>query len=1482
MSLSAKQKQAYIARLIFTIPEDISTMRLQSAWEEVVVSMPSLRTRIVQTEPYGFMQVVLKEKIEWISSDDMDAYHQKEEETTMLLGDRLSRHALVQDTSSGAWKLVWSVHHAVYDGWSMELIKEALYKAYQGERRVPAPTFNHFVKYLSEADRNQADMFWKRYLRGAQRTSFPLLPSTNFQPQPTSSIKHTIMLPHILQSGTTMSVLLYTAWAVLLGRYTESDDVVFGTTLSGRTVPVLGIEDMTGSTITTIPLRLRLSKEATTDEAHGVQMLSKTVAELLQEVQDMMTEVIPFQHAGLQNIQAISKDTHEACNFCNLLVIQPRQDEVGSTKSLTGEPTVNDLAAFHTYGLLLNLQLKETAVEALASFDSRVISSSQVQRLLQQLDLILQQMSTDTSVTVNGLTMISKEDEVAIERWTSKAINPVEECIHHLVEGHALQQPNAPAVCSWDGDLTYQSLDHLSTRLANHLKDLGIAPETIVPLAFEKSKWTIVAMLAVLKAGGAFALLDVAHPIDRLKLLCLKVKASIAIASWSASVRIGFIDTVVILDEQTIEKFPVSTKNPSSTAYSNNAAYVIFTSGSTGEPKGCVIEHGSYCTAASGHGPALGMHSKTRSLQFASYSFAATFMETLTTLMHGGCVCVLSEDERTNEIAQSIQKRCANWAFLTPSLLGVLDPESVSGLSDLCIGGESIQLAQIEHWADKVSLRQTYGSAETSAVVSAAKLSKASTTGDIGKAVTGKYWIVELTDHNKLAPVGTVGELIVEGKVIGRSYIDEPEKNAAAFIEKPDWRKKFGLPTQGSRFYKTGDLVKYNDDGGLKYMGRKDAQVKLRGQRIELGEIEYHVRRAITDIINLAVELIIPQDGKRENAMIALFVVIDDATDEAIELLDISSTTTARVRELRKEVQGELETLLPAFMVPSVFIPLRRLPMTVSGKVHRKRLREIGSSLSTQQLAEMQGVRQGEKRAPSTETERKLQNLWAQVLNLPVEEIGLDDSFFRLGGDSISAMRLVGLARGKGMTLTVADLFHHSRLLDIASRTDSFLASSVLSSTASPFSLLRVSNPRLFLRETISPRIATSVENIEDVLPVTDLQASFIATRQVNYLFLDLGQAVDVELLKHSCVELVRCHETLRSVFIAHQDQVYQVILRELRLQISEYETSLDIQQFSESICSEDFDKVIGLEEQLTRFMLVRDHYQQARLIIRMSHAQYDGVCLPWILDGLASAYQRLPLGQQSGFSSYIYHAASKKEESYDHWRRLLQGSSMTKITTKLNDHIPETVALNKLTVSRVVSVLRMPRNITAATLVSAAWSLVLAKVAQENDVCFGQVVAGRNAVIQDIHKMVGPCVNIVPVRVKFASNWTNMDILLTVQEQHLSLGDADSVGLTEITDRCTSWPSGTTFESIVQHQNIEENPEIRLAKSTMRVQWFSKYIPPSLLIVSSKVGNELRVTLHTNNHFLSHSTAEILLARLCGVIQTVSSNEFSPLTSVI
>ncbi|KAF2471493.1 acetyl-CoA synthetase-like protein [Lindgomyces ingoldianus] len=603
------------------------------------------------------------------------------------------------------------------------------------------------------------------------------------------------------------------------------------------------------------------------------------------------------------------------------------------------------------------------------------------------------------------------EGEDVQDVWRRNQVVPesVEQCVHELIKTIAQRTPNSIAIHAWDGEMTYGELDAMSAKLARHLVWLGVKLEDIVPLCFEKSMWTVVAMLAVLKAGGAFVPLDPEHPRNRHEEIFDQTGATVVLTSAQYSTLWGdFACSIVTLCEATINQLPMEMNEIYTAVHPSNAAYVIFTSGSTGKPKGVVLEHRAVSTSCLGHGSVFGFTPHTRALQFASYTFDVCIAEIITTLLFSGCVCIPSESQRRDNLSDTINHMDVNWAYLTPTVARLLDPHTIVTLRTLVLGAERVVLADCEVWRDQVEVMNAYGPTECCIFCTGYVGMEGFKSSLLGKSIASVGWVVDPENHDKLAPRGSVGELLIEGPILARGYLNDAEKTSAAFIDDPAWLLQGGggYPGRHGRVYKTGDLVYSEPDGDLVYVGRKDDQVKVRGQRVELGEIEHHLRECMPEARLMTVEVILPK-GQKHNAMLAAFLQLNGEIDTALRT-DVMAETSLGARVMRPvEVENKISQRLPSYMIPDVYFAVTQLPMTVSGKTDRKRLREIGASFSAQQLAEMQTLSQGPKRLPSTQTEQTIQQLWARVLGIEPEIIGLDNSFFRLGGDSIAAMKML-------------------------------------------------------------------------------------------------------------------------------------------------------------------------------------------------------------------------------------------------------------------------------------------------------------------------------------------------------------------------------------------------------------------------------------------------------------------------------------------
>ncbi|KAI0964932.1 hypothetical protein F4678DRAFT_454558 [Xylaria arbuscula] len=1203
-----------------------------------------------------------------------------------------------------------------------------------------------------------SEVYWREALAGCEHTPHPALPSFVDYPRATQELQYRRHDLNGFSTGVTTTTLAYAAWAMITGCMTDSKDVVFGITSS----------EGDG----TIPFRIRLRSD-------------QSIEEYLKTIHHQATEMTLFGSIGLNGIAKVSSDCRHACLFQTVL-------------DTTGQPNnCSQLQRFNNYGLAIQVQVDGTCVDFKASLDPRMVEPQLGYKLLYRLGYVMEQLSyAKTGAVVADIAMVPPLELSLIQEWNSIIPPVVQNRIHDVIKDQTSVRPDAQAVCAWDGEFTYQKLDDLSTNVARRLAEAGLGPESVVPLCFEKSKWTVVAMLSVLKAGGAFILLDASLPAARIQNICRQVGATTCITSVSCEALLSpFIRRAIVLCEQTTEYQILNNaaiRSQTTKAHPRNAAYIIFTSGSTGEPKGCVIEHQAYCSAAFGHGDILGMNSETRALQFGSYNFAGAIMETLMTLMYGGCVCIPSDGDRTTALAQATCKLNANWAFLTSTVLALISPEDVPSLRTICVGGEPIRNSQIREWATKVQLRQTYGSAETAAVVASEKLGPLSTFTSVGKPTTARCWLTHPDDVDRLVPIGAPGEVVFEGPVIGREYIGNQEKSSKTFITAPSWRADFGIQAPNSRFYRTGDIAVYRNDGSLELQGRKDTQVKIRGQRVELGEIEHQARLASPGIKEVAVDIAVVDDSR---PLLIGFLVMASTRDPARDSRICAGTS----EDIIQIVRSRLGNTLPHYMVPSIFLALPAFPLTISGKLDRKRLRELGSKLAAQELRQSRSATEKQLLQPSTETETRLQQIWSRVLKAERDAVGINTSFFQLGGDSVAAMKVVGEARKLGMHLIMADILRNDTIASLAHQ-QSLRAKANLEQHENDISAEPSS---VSISEGINFSDAKIRRNdVEAIYPLTGVQELLVATATTtgvlaDYFVLDVDPDLDLLKLENGCKKAFQRFPVLRACWPRLQERYWQIVLRKVEQQFCIINFSGDVVEFCQSFCIND-SKSLSPAHPTAAWFLLKHENGGIKLLLRMSHAQYDAFSLPHIFQYVFDNYQEKDIQFQPTFSTFLSHASRQRSRSIQYWRQVLKGSRLTRIVPYILPPVETRASKVGLVATQTeVHLPWRPKRITLATLARTAWAVLLSTMTGATDVVFGQVVAGRNSEIPQIEKIVGCCLNIVPERVNLSSPRTVGELLRVNQEQFLKMEDADTLDYRDIFKCCTDWPSEEGFDSM-------------------------------------------------------------------------------------
>ena len=578
--------------------------------------------------------------------------------------------------------------------------------------------------------------------------------------------------------------------------------------------------------------------------------------------------------------------------------------------------------------------------EVLSGFDAKLvyrcgrISSPFAEAIARTFQQILEEVLSNGSSSVGEQNVLPGQDRNAMFSWNPQMLRTHTDCLHHLLESKVRDMPEAEAICAWDGRVSYAELDELATAAALKLVEAGVGPGVYVPFAYEKSLWTVVATYATMKASGAFVPLEPNHPQKRNQEILHQVDARIVVTSDQyAPLFEPMVERVVVISNSTIKRKP---KNESASVLPANVKpsdpiLVLFTSGSTGKPKGMVLEHSAICTHALSHGNEMG-YQGSRVLQFAAHTFDVCIMDFFTTLLYGGCICIPSDSDRQNDLIGSINRMRADYAILTPSFAGLIEPWEVPTLKTLAIGGEKLSQDRITRWAEKVSLIQIYGPAEVGICLTKYMNDQRALPENVGYPLENcSCWLVDPNDHRRLVPFGAVGELVVSGPSLARGYLNDEAKTRASFISDLAWARLVGLA--GARFYKTGDLLRYNTsmcDGSFNFVGRKDTQIKLRGQRMELGELEHH----LADMSDVAVSMVSrPSKG--------CFV------GELVVVIQKRNGTNPKIKNAHPElvmdhsltidiIRARLTPLLPVYMLPAVCLVLKSMPFVPSLKVDRK------------------------------------------------------------------------------------------------------------------------------------------------------------------------------------------------------------------------------------------------------------------------------------------------------------------------------------------------------------------------------------------------------------------------------------------------------------------------------------------------------------------------------------------------------------------
>ncbi|MFD6286392.1 amino acid adenylation domain-containing protein, partial [Streptomyces sp. NPDC060205] len=1234
--------------------------------------------------------------------------------------------------------LLLTAHHVIFDEWSDHLFQRelsALYEAFRAGEPNPLPPLP--VQYADFSVWQRAWMagdvldsqlaYWRDELAHT-----PVLDLPTDRPRPavrsSAGAVQTFSVPARTvealrklsrQSGATMFMTLLAAFDVLLGRYAGSDDVVVGTPVANRNRAET--EDLIGLFVNTLVMRTDLSGDPSFREVLGRVRETALGAYAHQDV--------PFEQ--LVDELVTERDRSRTPLFQVLF----------SYVADGGMYTNPDGVLPSKFDLSVRIEGADDTLSGQIEYSTALFDAATVERLAGHLVTLLDAIVLDPGQRVGDLPVLSAaERELVTEGWNASSVElPMVRGVHELIGERAVATPDAVAVVTGGESVTYGGLMARSNRLAHHLRGLGVGAESVVGLCLPRGIDMVAAMVAVWQAGGAYLPLDPEYPADRLEFMLADAGVQVVVGERSLVEGLP-VGQGVWLDDPAVREAlaGLPAEAPETTPTADQLAYVIYTSGSTGRPKGVQVGHGSVVGMVSALAPVLDAGPGTRMLQFASFSFDAAVLDVAVTLASGGVLAVATAEERAEaaQLTSMLRTEGVGAASVVPSLLGVLDPEGVSGLRTLLLGAERLTEPVARAWSAGRRLVNTYGPTESTVMVTTGVVDPDLLTGApaIGAPVANARLYV-LDDRLNPLPVGVAGEVYIAGPQVARGYRGRPDLTAERFVADP-------IAGDGSRMYRSGDRARWLPDGQLDFVGRADGQVKVRGFRIEPGEIE----AVLTDHPQIRTAVVAAFGDIEDRRLVAYLVPADQAAG------------IPSVADLRAYAGSRL----PAFMIPSGFVELAALPLTPNGKLDRAA------------LAEPTGVRPELDVfvAPGTATEELLAGVWAQLLGL--DRVGATDNFFELGGHSLLATRVRSRVRELiGAEIPLHLLFDRPTVRGLAAAVEGADRANALppvgvADRTQPLPL-SFAQQRLWFLEQMDPEAA----EYNVALPV--------------WL---RGDKPDVGALAAALGAVVTRHEVLRTRFVTGADGIpYQVIDQPadtFPLALVDVSAERDPVAAARELVAADAVLPFALAaDSPIRAMLIRVAPDEHVLMLSVHHIVFDEWSDQVFRRELAALYEAFsegapnplqpPAVQYADFAAWQrqWLSGDVLDSQLAYWSEHLAGAPVLELPTDRPRPLVRSTqgaALRFTVPARTAEALRVvsrERGTTMFMTLLAAFDVLLGRYAGSEDVVVGTPVANRNRA--ETEDLIGFFVNTLVMRTDLSGDPSFAELLGRVRETSLA-----------------------------------------------------------------------------------------------------------------
>ncbi|WP_028595417.1 non-ribosomal peptide synthetase [Paenibacillus assamensis] len=1104
-SMMNSESAAYFEQFSFVLKGKLDFEKFEQSFNEVLRRHDIFRTAFMYegiAVPHQIVRRHQDNPIKLLDIRDMDAVEQSDylgraKQMDRVQGFELSEGRLMRmtllRTYDDVYQVLWSHHHIVMDGWCMETITNDLLSVY-GSLLInkpimlePAQPYANYIRWLENIDKPEGLTYWKGYLDGYTRQAS--LPRTRRNVGSYSKQEYVLTFDKEItdqlerlgrKQRVTLYTILQTMWGLILQRYNGTDDVVYGSVVSGRPPELSGIETMVGLFINTVPVRIQ------TKESQSFSALLEQIQEA--SIASKIHEFIPL--AEIQGMSALKQD------LVDTIIVYENYPVGQQMEQASGEDaiglSITDVEVFEQTNYDLDLTIiPDECLQIKFTYNASVYDDSIIKQAARGLLQLAYQVTVNPGVQIEDIHVLDPAGRTEILHYSrgKRVSYSLEQPVYRLFEHQSVCHPEQTAVLFGKERTNYQSLNRSANRLAHYLMSLGTKKEELVAVLLDRSPRMMEAFLAIWKAGGAYVPIDPEYPVARQLTILQESGVKFVITYSSYAELLGQMDVLsdvkwVLLDQLAEELVKQKVDNVKREVSGSDLAYVIYTSGSTGTPKGTMIEHAGMLNHMLAEIDELEIAKGTVLAQNASHCFDVSVWQFFAALLVGGTTAIYPNEliMEPNRFIEQLGHDKVEVLEVVPSYLAVMmDVFETAGcrpeaLRYLMITGETVKSAMVKRWFElcpNIPMINAYGPAEASDDVSQYVMTGLPDTEHIpvGKPIANMNLYV-VDEQLRLSPIGAIGEICVSGIGVGRGYLNDSMRTEAAFMEDPF------ADESGIRLYRTGDLGRWLPGGTIEFFGRKDYQVKIRGFRIELGEIEAKlaahkgVREAVvTDFVD-----------NQGNQALCAYIELRDRSIE-VEVLNVEALRSYLAQEL------------PDYMIPAVIMYLDQMPLSPNGKVDRKALPVPDEELD---------MHYSDYEAPRNDIEHALCAVWSDVLGM--ESVGIRDHFFSIGGDSIKAIQVVSRLYNYGLKLEMRDLFQYPQIAQLS----------------------------MYMKEA---KEVIDQGPVHGEIRLTPIQQSFFEVGHAEpshynqSIMLYRAEGFNEQVLRNAWLEIVRHHDALRIVF---------------------------------------------------------------------------------------------------------------------------------------------------------------------------------------------------------------------------------------------------------------------------------------------------------------------------------------------------------------